>query len=93
MKPKLGSEVYVIWDGCQIYLEGVGYIGEDSFIVNGYEYKTDAEYYYDDYNITWFKSFEKAKKVLFKELKRKYPNTKFHLEQDGDDVWEAIEDE
>ena len=28
MKPKLGSEVYVIWDGCQIYLEGVGYIGE-----------------------------------------------------------------
>ena len=69
MKPKINQKVYVIYQN-QIYQETVGYLGEESFIINSYECLVSVEFEYKDYNIVWFRSLEKAKKELLKKYKK-----------------------
>ena len=87
MKPKIGDIVYTTWHG-QIYKEEVGYIGADSFLTVGYQYKDDAEYYYEEYNERWFRSFDRAAKKL-----RKIYGRKLKIEQITEDTWECYEEE
>ena len=42
----------------------VGYLGAESFIVEGYKHMTDGEYYYDDINISWYKTLGAARKSI-----------------------------
>ena len=91
MKPKLGSEVYTIYQN-QIYKEEVGYIGIDSFIVTGFEDKTDSEYYYDEYNKRWFKTLEKAEEYIIKLFAKEY-HCKAKIEQITEDTWECYDEE
>ena len=67
MKAKINDEIWTIYDD-QILLESVEFIGKDSFLIEGHEHKIDPEYYYDDYNRTWWKSFDKA----IKEMRKRY---------------------
>ena len=89
MKPKIGEKVYRIWQ-YQIYLETVGYLGSESFIIEDYSYKDDVEYEYSDYGKVWFRDLEKAKKVLRKKFPKK---AKVIIEQANDEVWEAYEED
>ena len=91
MKPKLGSNIYTIYQD-QIYLEVVGYIGIDSFIVEGFEDKTDAEYYYDEYKERWFRTLESAKKHVAKVFREKY-HCKVKIEKITADTWECYDEE
>lgn len=70
MKPKIDDVVYVIVED-QIHKYSVGYLGKQSFVVDGYEWYIHSQFEYDCYNITWFKNLEKAKIRLRKEYGRK----------------------
>ena len=91
MKPKIGDIVYTIWHD-QIYKEEVGYIGADSFLPTGFQYKDDSEYYYDDYGEVWFKTLEKAMKKVSKTFRNKY-HCKVKIEQITEDTWECYDEE
>ena len=92
MKPKINEKVYTIW-GENIILETVEYLGEDSFLIQDYENKSDACYDYSDYDVTWFRNLDRAKKRLLKKMKEYYPKSKIIIEQTDEDMWEAYEDE
>lgn len=85
MKPKLNKIVYTIYR-TSITKSTVAYVGNDSFIIEhfnkGYDY--GYEYYYDSYQITWFTSFNKAKKKILEGL------NKVELKQFADDYWEVV---
>ena len=66
MKPKIGEQIWCVYQD-QIIKETVEFLGKESFIIEGYEYKYDAEYEYKYYNEDWFKNLEKAKKSLLKK--------------------------
>lgn len=87
MKPKIGEKVWCIYD-YQIIGEIVEYLGEDSFLIEGYQDKYDPCYCYSDYNKTWFRDLEKAKKVLLKQYTKgvtieRYYNTDIYEVVDG----------
>lgn len=66
-KPPLGKKVYCIYDDECILVEEVGYLGKDSFIIADFDECNNFdsfEWYYEDYNETWFTNLEKAKKKL-----------------------------
>lgn len=89
---KPGRKVYVIYDNT-ISLKSAEYIGQYSFIVAGYEWLTgDArEWDYEDYEKTWFTSFEKAKKFLVQDnLNQGITGKIIRL---AIDYWEFKEDE
>lgn len=88
MKPKIGDKVWCIYD-YQIIGEVVEFLGEQSFLIEGYQDKYDPEYEYSDYNKTWFRDLEKAKKAL-----RKTYDHKIRIEQYYDtDIYEAYEED
>lgn len=71
--PPLGKKVYCIYDD-GIIVEEVGYLGKESFIIadfNDCNRFDSFEWYYEDYNETWFTNFEKAKKKLLEVAYRK----------------------
>lgn len=71
-KPKLGQVVYIIYDD-EIYKEKVEYIGEDTFLYSIHS----EEYWFENYNMTWTTTFEKAKSIL----KQNYKVKKIQLEE------------
>ena len=88
MKPKIGEKVWCIYD-YQIIGEVVEYLGVDSFLIEGYADKHDPCYSFTDYNKTWFRDLEKAKKFLLKQYKKgvrieQYYNT---------DIYEIVDEE
>ena len=87
MKPKINDKVWTIYD-YQILLERVEYIGEDSFLIEDYDSKLDPCYCYTDYNKTWFKDLEKAKKEMRKRFGK---DTK--IEKYDDECWEVVDDD
>jgi hypothetical protein len=72
MKPSIGKKVYLIGDSNisdyarSICLENVGYVGKESFVIEGYNVMRDGfqEYYYKDYGKTWFTSLSDVTKFL-----------------------------
>lgn len=74
MKPKLGRKVYCIYDD-GIFVDAVGYIGKNSFIVESVLDCTSEdswEWFYDQYEKDWFTSLSKAKKELLSRFAEKY---------------------
>lgn len=67
MKKKIGTVVYIICDD-QICFVKIGYVGNESFIVEDYKicYDEYQEFYFDEYNETWFTSLNKAKQYMRK---------------------------
>lgn len=66
MKPRLGRTVYCVYEN-SISVEEVGFLGHDSFIVYDFSdlKEFDAlEWFYEDYQKTWFTSLARAKKKL-----------------------------
>ena len=66
MKPRLGRTVYCVYEN-SISVEEVGFLGHDSFIV--YDFSDLKEFnalqwFYEDYQRTWFTSLARAKKKL-----------------------------
>lgn len=90
--PKLnpGHKVYVIYHNT-ISLKSAAYIGQYSFIVNGYEnLVVDArEWYFDEYGKTWFTSFEAAKKFLMQD--NFLDGRRGKVIQLSNDYWEFME--
>lgn len=70
-KPKIGKKIYTIWTG-DIIEDRVGYLGKDSFLLEGYDMKVEPEYYYEDYNEKWFTSLAKAKKRCKEDFGKVY---------------------
>lgn len=91
MKPSIGRTIYCIYQN-GINEDNVGYLGKDSFIVDDFSdlRRFDSlEYFYDDYQRTWFTSLPQAKKALLSKLHREYPDSKFKLKHTCDDYWEC----
>lgn len=92
MKPKIGKIVYIVdkyW--YSITRDIVGYLGKDSFIVEGYRFRDDnAEQYYESFDEKWFYSFEKAKKCLKDKFEKTGwdRETKFSFKKYGDNYWQ-----
>lgn len=66
-RPPLGKKVYCIYDDDCILVEEVGFLGKESFIIadfNDCNNFDSFEWYYKDYNETWFTNLENAKKKL-----------------------------
>ena len=66
MKPSLGRTVYCIYSEC-ILVEEVYAVGKESFFISsvGDDTMPDSwEWWYEDYNKTWFTSLAKAKSRL-----------------------------
>ena len=69
LKPRLGRTVYCIYEG-GIFVDTVGYLGKDSFIVDSFgssTYEDSWKWYYDGYNKEWFTNLAKAKKALLEQ--------------------------
>lgn len=90
--PKInpGRKVYVIYDDT-ISLKSAAYIGQDSFIVEGYAWLMEdaREWFFEDYGTTWFTSLDAAKKFLIQDNFAK--GHKGKIVQLADDYWEFIE--
>ena len=89
MKPKLNSNIYVIYNGDCIILDKAKWLGKESFVTADMmsgticdEYK--IELMYKDYNKTWFKTLKEAKEYLLSNN----PNCKIkpHCENE----WELL---
>lgn len=68
-KVKLNQTVYVVY-GNEIYEDKARYIGEESFILTISE-NINRDYYewqFDEYDVHWSTTFEKAKEILRKKL-------------------------
>ena len=88
MKAKIGDKVYTIFQDA-IYLETVKFVGENSFLIDGFESKYDSEYKYDDYDETWFYDLEKAKTFLYNRLEEENPDSNIIVAQITDSLWEV----
>lgn len=88
MKPALGRIVYVIFKE-SIIQETVFAHAKDGFIADSVNDPTVLEsyrttvYLYEDYNNTWFTSFDKAKKAILNQY-----TEPVKLEQLYHDYWE-----
>ena len=67
-KPHIGAHFYFIDSSYDIIRDIVGYLGEQSFVVQDYDSKNVTEFFYDEYNHNWFTSIAQAK-IRVKELK------------------------
>lgn len=87
-KPKLNQKVYCVYRDI-IILEEARWLGEDSFITeySSWYYDDSKCWNYDDYEITWTTTLEKAKKILRNKLGIKRLKLKEY-----EDYWE-IDDE
>lgn len=66
-KPPIGKKVYCVYDNQCILVKKVGYIGKESFIIEDiseFQYFDSFEWYYKEYNKTWFTNLDDAKKKL-----------------------------
>ena len=91
-KPKIGKKVYVLYNQ-GITVEEIGYLGKESFLV---EYPTmkleDAvEWFYEDYNKTWFTHLTRAKNALLREAKEIWPDLEFKVVAVDKDRYELEE--
>ena len=94
LKPRLGRTVYCIYDN-GIFVDTVGYLGKDSFIVESFgssTYEDSWEWYYNQYNVDWFTNLAKAKKDLLTKLQDEY-NCEFKIVKVYDDWYEVREKE
>lgn len=81
MKPSIGRTVYCLYES-DIYKEEVGYLGRDSFIVDDFSdlRRFDSlEWFYEEYQRTWFTSLARAKKFALAKAHRECPNYKFDI--------------
>ena len=93
MKPTLGRTVYCIYSDC-ILIEEVYAIGKDSFIVASFGEETYAdswEWYFNDYEKTWFTSLPNAKKKLLADIHKRYPEREFKVVKNGKYYYEVNE--
>lgn len=82
MKPSIDRKVYCIYNDECILKETVYAVGANSFIISSFGDYTSSdswEWWYNDYNETWFTNLKKAKRKILKELKNIYPNDKIKL--------------
>lgn len=90
-KPKIGTKVYCIYkDG--ILVKTVGFLGKESFIVEGFGSFTNDdswEWYYNDFEIDWFTNLTKAKKELQIRCEEEY-GEKVRIKK-CDDTWYQAE--
>lgn len=88
-KPKINQQVYCIYND-SIMLKLAERIGEDSFLTEytSWYFDDSKRWYYDDYNITWTLTFNKAKALLKKKLGVKKLNL---VERHKNDYWEVEE--
>lgn len=92
MKPKIGRKVYCIY-GTGILVDTVGFLGENSFIINSFGTETELdslEWDYNMYNEKWFTSLSKAKKKLVENNKCDY-NEKLKVVKMSD-TWYTFEE-
>lgn len=95
MKPKLGTKVYCIYrDG--FFIDTVGYLGKESFIINGFGGSTEEdswEWDYDKYEQNWFTDISKAKNRLVELYRSKYDNEEINLVVEKiNPVWYQLRD-
>lgn len=91
MKPKLGRRVYCIYNEA-ILVETVAFIGQESFIVSSFGNDTNEdswEWWYEDFEKTWFTSISKAKKCILSSFEEKY-GCKFKLKKLYEDYYEVM---
>ena len=99
MKPRIGTEVYVIYTAGlipSIFKEKVFMLGKEAFLCECVldsclqdDYRTQ-QYYFDAYNRTWFTSLSAAKQVLIKRQEICRPNFTVKIHKMQDDVWSAF---
>ena len=90
MKPKLNSIVYTIYDNF-ISKAKVEFLGENSFITSDFRYcEVGFEHEYDNYNVTWFKNLEKAKKYVMRHFDNEEKRKMTWYEFESKDYWELI---
>lgn len=90
MKPKINRVVYTIYEDA-ISKDIVGFLGKDSFIVKDFVCERDfysLEYFYEDYNETWFISLTQAKLYLLQKGKEENPNNKVKIIEINPNYWE-----
>ena len=87
MKPKRGETIYYLCED-QIIAYTVGYLGEQSFIIDEYGYVITSEFEYSDFNTVWFKNFNKAIAALRKKYGRK-----IKIEHNVPYMWEVVEED
>lgn len=91
MKPKLGRKVYCVY-GIGIFVNTVGFLGKESFIVNSFGSGTESDSWkwdYDMYDIECFTDLSKAKKKLIDNYKDKYEG-KLKVTKISD-IWYTLE--
>lgn len=89
MKPEIGTKVYCIYqDG--VLVDTVEFIGDESFLIKSFgsnTYEDSWEWYYEDYNITWFTDLEKAKEELRSIIIEEYNDDNFEIIQTYSDYY------
>ena len=91
LKPTLGRKVYCVYGGNCILVETVGYIGKESFIIEAFseDYCFDSfEWFYNEYNETWFTNLAKAKKKLLEVACELY-REKLHIKKTDNNYYEV----
>ena len=89
MKPEIGTKVYCIYEEC-ILSQDVAFIGAESFIISGFggsTYEDSWEWFYEDYNVTWFTDLEKAKEELRSLIIEECDDDNFEIIQTSNDCY------
>ena len=91
-KPKIGKKVYVLYNQ-GITVEEIGYLGTESFLVQYpmMKYEDSVEWFYEDYNKTWFTHLTRAKNALLKWAKERWPALEFKVVAVDKDRYELEE--
>ena len=91
-KPKIGKKVYVLYNQ-GITVENIGYLGKESFLVENptMKYEDAVEWFYEDYNKTWFTHLTRAKNALLREAKEIWPALEFKVVAVDKDRYELEE--
>lgn len=91
-KPKIGKKVYIIYS-YDIYVYEIKYLGKKSFLVDdsNLKLKNVVEWFYEDYNKTWFTHLTKAKNALLREAKETWPDREFKVVSVNKDRYELEE--
>ena len=91
-KPKIGKKVYVLYNQ-GITVENIGYLGKESFVVEypTMKYEDAVEWFYEDYNKTWFTHLTRAKNALLREAKEIWPDVEFKVVAVDKDRYELEE--
>ena len=88
-RPQIGKKVYVLYNQ-GISVEEIGYLGKESFIVK-HPTTNAVEWFYEDYNKTWFTHLTRAKNALLREAKEIWLDIEFKVVAVDKDRYELEE--